>query len=301
MPRPSRQRLFHLLDRFRQGLHHGLRVPLIGSLYRHRDNRSGLQIHCMLRLVRQVRPPVLHSGNPRIRIMRVLPNPVRSFARALAVQFGQIFPSRRLNPGGFRQLHQKLFIPLLAVPAHDAAQRCIRFQRSGIDADRLAPQQAARPDPLQYPVKDCFVGSHIDQSSGSGDRGVIRRRLAQFQSQKLSQCQRISCSPGYSSFRSDPFEIPHQQQPKVHSRSQARSPHLVCIELRTQSLHEVVKAVFVEKAIQSFVEAMAGGAGQLTGGDPQVFLLSTFLFPHCHGVSLVSLCDPLSSTFTTGC
>ena len=251
--------------------------------------------------MRQVRPPVLHSGNPRIRIMRVLPNPVRSFARALAVQFGQIFPSRRLNPGGFRQLHQKLFIPLLAVPAHDAAQRCIRFQRSGIDADRLAPQQAARPDPLQYPVKDCFVGSHIDQSSGSGDRGVIRRRLAQFQSQKLSQCQRISCSPGYSSFRSHPFEIPHQQQPKVHSRSQARSPHLVCIELRTQSLHEVVKAVFVEKAIQSFVEGMAGGAGQLTGGDPQVFLLSTFLFPHCHGVSLVSLCDPLSSTFTTGC
>ena len=78
--------------------------------------------------------------------------------------------------GGFCQLHQKLFIPLLAVPAHDAAQRCIRFQRSGIDADRLAPQQAARPDPLQYPVKDCFVGSHIDQSSGSGDRGVIRRR-----------------------------------------------------------------------------------------------------------------------------
>ena len=130
---------------------------------------------------------------------------------------------------------------------------------------------------------------------------MIRRRLAQFQSQKLSQCQRISCSPGYSSFRSDPFEIPHQQQPKVHSRSQARSPHLVCIELRTQSLHEVVKAVFVEKAIQSFVEGMAGGAGQLTGGDPQVFLLSTFLFPHCHGVSLVSLCDPLSSTFTTGC
>ena len=68
-----------------------------------RDNRSGLQIHCMLGLVRQVRPPVLHSGNPRIRIMRVLPNTVRSFARALAVQFGQIFPPGRLNPGGFRQ------------------------------------------------------------------------------------------------------------------------------------------------------------------------------------------------------
>ena len=78
-----------------------------------------------------------------------------------------------------------------------------------------------------------------------------------------------------------------------HSRSQARSPHLVCIELRTQSLHEVVKAVFVEKAIQSFVEGMAVGAAHC--GDPQVFLLSTFLFPHCHGVSLVSLCDPLSS------
>ena len=55
-------------------------------------------------------------------------------------------------------------------------------------------------------------------------------------------------------------------------------------------------------AEQNYLDGgMAGGAGQLTGGDPQVFLLSTFLFPHCHGVSLVSLCDPLSSTFTTGC
>ena len=129
---------------------------------------------------------------------------------------------------------------------------------------------------------------------------MIRRRPAQFQSQKLSQCQRIAGSPGNSSFRSDPFEITHQQKPKVHSRRPARSPHRVGIKLPTQSLHEVVKAVFIEKAIHSFVKEI-GGARQLTGGNPQVFLLSSFLFPHCHGVNLMSLGDPLSSTFTTDC
>ena len=39
----------------------------------------------------------------------------------------------------------------------------------------------------------------------------------------------------------------------------------------------------------------------ITGGNPQVFLLSSFLLPHCHGASLMSLGDPLFSTFTTGC
>ena len=123
--------------------------------------------------------------------MRVLPNPVRSFARALAVQFGQIFPSRRLNPGGFRQLHQKLFIPLLAVPAHDAAQRCIRFQRSGIDADRL-PRSIA---PIRFSTQS-KTASWVATTVAGFDRGVIRRRLAHFQSQKLSQSQRIAGSPG---------------------------------------------------------------------------------------------------------
>ena len=52
-----------------------------------------------------------------------------------------------------------------------------------------------------------------DRDGTTSDRGVIRRRLAHF-SQKLSQSQRIAGSPGNSSFRSDPFEIPHQQQPK---------------------------------------------------------------------------------------
>ena len=86
-----------------------------------------------------------------------------------------------------------------------------------------------------------------------------------------------------------------------YGMSERHACQLVCIELRTQSRHKVAKIVFVQKAIQSFVKGVAGSAGQLTGGDPQAFLLSPFPFSHCHGVRLVSLCDPLPSTFTTGC
>ena len=49
---------------------------------------------------------------------------------------------------------------LLAVPAYDAVQRRIGFQRGG-DATRLDPQQAAGPNPLQHLGKDCFVDCHI--------------------------------------------------------------------------------------------------------------------------------------------
>ena len=133
-----------------------------------------------------------------------------------------------------------------------------------------------------------WVGTSISRRV-LGNRRVIRRRLAQFQSQKLSQCQRSSCSPGYSSFRPDPFKIAHQQQPKVHSRSQARPPQLVCIELPTQSLQEVVKAMFVEKPIQCFVKGIARQCGA-AGWWPPAGLLAVVVsfFPLPWGESNVA-------------
>ena len=124
----------------------------------------------------------------------------------------------------FRQLHQKLFIPLLAVPAHDAAQRRIRFQVASMPI--VLPR--SRPlAPIRFrPVKDCFVGSHIDQSSGSGDRGTDGDSLS-FNPRNSRSA--ISCSPGDSSFRSNPFEIPHQQAEST--LPEPGSVDLVCIEL----------------------------------------------------------------------
>ena len=125
-----------------------------------------------------------------IRAMRVLPNPVRSFARALAVQFGQIFPSRRLNPGGFRQLHQKLFIPLLAVPAHDAAQM------AAFASSVVAGCRPSCPANFRFSTQSKTASCRSRLGRSWSDQPAERVRNS-------SQCQRISCSPGYSS--SDPI------------------------------------------------------------------------------------------------
>ena len=137
--------------------------------------------------------------------MRVLPNPVRSFARALAVQFGQIFPSRRLNPGGFRQLHQKLFIPLLAVPAHDAAQRCIRFQR-GLS---LQPSLEAG---LRRDGGDAETGAGVDIGGGlivsdaaTGLSANVRVRMLLVHQDQGFRDRGVSLSFGYNPAPSAPF------------------------------------------------------------------------------------------------
>ena len=173
--RPSGKRLFHLLGAqfFVEGLRPWSACPLDrSSLYRHRDNqKSGLQIHCMLAaLSRQVRPPVLHSGNPRIRIMRASFQGLR-FGRPLPVRLRSMFSGgrqgnlpcrgRQSNPGGgflVVSVHQvNSSVPCSLSRRTMLRSAAFASERSGItDADRLMPpQQAARPESASdYPVKD---------------------------------------------------------------------------------------------------------------------------------------------------
>ena len=226
MPRTLRQRLFHLLAPLpcagssTRGLKCPLdRFPVPSPRQSLRDLQIALRCSAS---VRQVRPPVLHSGNPRIRIMRVLPSTrIDPLPDALAItSLARIFPShlasqsRRLSPAPSGNSSYPCLGDCPGAPM--LRRRCIRFQRSGIVCRIVLRirSRAARPDPLQYPVKDCFVSVATSmQSSGSGDRGVIRRLTSlTFTSQKLSQSQRIDwLIQAIRSFRSgDPFEIPHQ-------------------------------------------------------------------------------------------
>src|SRR5437870_10620350 len=87
-----------LLARFTHRLPHARRIAPVGRLQRDRHHRSAAEVHRLLHLVRQVRAPILHLGDARVRIVRVLPLLIRPFVRPLAIQPRQLFPRRRRDP-----------------------------------------------------------------------------------------------------------------------------------------------------------------------------------------------------------
>src|SRR3989442_62670 len=60
-------------------------APWVVSLQGDRQYRSGLQINSMFGFVRQMRPPILHLGNARVRIMRIHPLLVAGLLLPLAI------------------------------------------------------------------------------------------------------------------------------------------------------------------------------------------------------------------------
>jgi len=71
---------------------------------RHADDRASLKVHRVLRLVRQVRPAILHLRDPRFPVVRIHPVPVGQRLLALAIKALALGRGRLLDPLGLHQL-----------------------------------------------------------------------------------------------------------------------------------------------------------------------------------------------------
>jgi hypothetical protein len=83
----------------------------------HGQHCTSFQIHRMLGFVGKVRTAIFHLRNLRIRIMRVLPVVVVALFLPLAVQLCQLFASRSLDAGFFRQTFEKVVVTLTVISA----------------------------------------------------------------------------------------------------------------------------------------------------------------------------------------
>jgi hypothetical protein len=86
---------------------------------------------------------------------------------------------------------------------------------------------------------------------------MIRRRLRQHQSDKLTQGKRIGRPPGDPALRVQPLEVADQQQPEIAPGWQPW-PTVVRIEALAQSFDVSVKAMLLENLIELRVEGMRG-------------------------------------------
>src|SRR6266704_244405 len=122
----------------------------------------------------------------------------------------------------------------------------------------------------------------IDQSSRARNRRVIRRRLAQFQFQKMAQRQRVRRPPRDATLSFNPFEIADQQQAKIPPRHQRRPPNRLGVEALTLPLHECIEPALLQHLVQALIERMRYRPRQLAVRHPELFLLLPLLRSSSH-------------------
>jgi hypothetical protein len=182
------------------------------------DDRAGVEIDGVLGLVCQMCPAVLHLRDLGVGIVRMRPVVIRARLLPFPIDPRQIGARRRPDARGYGELRQKLLVALAAVSPDDAAQRCVGFKRRGVDADRLAFDQAGRTQALQHPGEDGAMGFEIDQPTRARNRRVVWRRVFQTDGQKVAQCERGCRAPRDAALRIDALEVADQQQAKIDSR-----------------------------------------------------------------------------------
>ena len=140
------------------------RVALIRILHGDGHDGTGLQVHRVLRLVRQVRPPVFHLRDFGVGIEGMGPIVVRAFLRPLAIDPRQVLARGRLYTGRLGELRQTFLVSRARVASHDAAQGGVRLQCRRVNTS-LVLDQSGVGELLQNPREDGFVGLQIDQTA----------------------------------------------------------------------------------------------------------------------------------------
>ena len=261
------------------------RVALVRALDRHRHDRPRRQVHGLLGFVGQMGTTILHFGDLRVRIRRTLPFLVRAFLLAPPIQPRQRLPRGRANARRLRQTLQELLVGLSGIPTHDAPHRRVRFQRRRVDHNRLSAQKTRLRQALLDPGEHVTVGFQVDQPPGPRDRRMFRGPLLQPKPQEAPHPKRVRYTPRHPTLGVQALEVPHQQEPKVASRGQARTPQNRRIEPAASRFHESVEALGLQRSIQTRIERMPRAPRQIARRHPQR-LLTFLMFAHRHARTL---------------
>jgi hypothetical protein len=233
-----------LLGGFRQRLLNRRGVALVRALHGDADDRAGVEIDGVFGFVRQMRPAVLHLCDLGVGIVRMGPVVIRALLLPFPIDPRQVGARRRPDARGLGERSQKLLIALAAVSSHDASQRRIRFQRGGVDTDRLAFDQASRTETLQDPRKHGAMRFERDQPACPRNRRVVRWRLVEADAQTIAQRQRVRRAPRDAALGVNALEIADQQQPETDSRWHSRPAHGLGIKPDALRFDEIIEAVF---------------------------------------------------------
>jgi len=157
----------------------------------------------------QVRAPILHLSDTRVRIVRVLPLLIRSLARPHPIQPPQSFPGRRGDPRPPRQPLQKLQLVLSCGAQSERSAPLASSIVASMSIICPFSNPPLRHHP-QHPSEHFPMRLQVDQPLDAGDRGITRRRFLQLQPQKTPQSQRVIGPPRDPPLRVDALKITDQ-------------------------------------------------------------------------------------------
>ena len=174
----------------------------------------------------------------------------------------------------------------------------LRFQRGGVDADRLSFDQAGRTQALQHQGEDGAMRLQIDQPSRARNRRVVGRPVLQTDAQKVAQGERMRGSPERCRARNRCLRS--NQSTTAGSKSPAAGWDGPSCRRRTwrKGFGEVVEPLLAQQLVQSPIERVTRGRRQVRRGDPQRRLTHRLAFPHCHAQSVVLRADGVDHSTT---
>ena len=158
----------------------------------------------------EVRAGREHLRDLRVRVLRMGPVSVGPLLGPLAVQAGQFGARRRGDAGRRGQSVQKRLVALARVPADDAPQRRIRFQRRRVDARRTGPRQPCAGQPPQNPREDRLVRLDVDPPACARHHrmvwwGLLQRDVLDTIFESVSPCMSLAVLQG-TAFRTYAYE-----------------------------------------------------------------------------------------------
>ena len=295
-------RQHHIGFRQTQRQRRRLRIGLVGVRDHCRHDRFTHQIHRVLRLIRQMRAPVLHLSDPTVRIGAALPLFIRDLlAFAATIQPTQILLRRIHDPFSLCQ-RSKVFIPIgSAIFAHDALHGSVGFQSSRVDAHRFASQQTLLFQQSQHEGKHAIENTLGQPLANDRHRGMHRRSLRHGHAQETAQRQAVGAAPSDTPLTVQTLEVSDEEHAKVNPGRNAWTTALLVIG-GALLFDELVEACLGEDLIEFCVERMARAGGQFCSGDEQfglLFLTSS----NCHAFLTTggSTCSINTMSSLTGC
>ena len=183
-------------------------------------------------------------------------------------------------------------MPPLLPPRHRRAQELParpQIRRLPLLQARALHETQARSDFDRWSENFTFnwsvTGFQVDQPPGPRDRRMFRGPLLQPKPQEAPHPKRVRCTPRHPTLGVQALEVPHQQEPKVASRGQARTPQNRRIEPAASRFHESVEALGLQRSIQTRIERMPRAPRQIARRHPQR-LLTFLMFAHRHARTL---------------
>jgi hypothetical protein len=98
---------------------------------------------------------------------------------------------------------------------------------------------------------------HIHQPPGSRNGRVVRHAFIQRDAHERSDRQAVAGAPGDASFRIDPFEIAHHQQPEINPWRQTRPADFAGVEILADGFDVLVELLLIQDLIQPLIKRVA--------------------------------------------